>query len=87
MDVASLAVGLARETSGGFAPVVNAFSDDTYGLFELADLVRIELGSSSPTVDETEDISCPDPVFENKVAKRHHPHFRALRDHLRELPA
>ena len=84
MDVASLAVVLAVNTSSELEAVVNVFSDDTFGLFELADLVRTKLGSSSPTLDETQDIDCPVPIFENRRAKRHH-RFRALRDHLQEL--
>lgn len=87
MDVASLALAMAGDAIGRSEPVLNAFSDDSCGLFELADLVRTVLGSSSTTVDETDDIDCPIPVFENRLAKRYHARFRSLRDNLRDIPA
>jgi UDP-glucose 4-epimerase len=85
-DVAALAITMAREASGWTEPILNAFSDDTYGLFELAEMVRNQTGSLSPIVDETEDIDCPVPGFDNKRAKRHHPRFRVLRDNLPDFP-
>lgn len=85
MDVASLAIAMADNKSGNPESVLNAFSDDTYGLFELAELIRNALGSSSPTVDETVQVHCPVPVFENRLARRHHPRFRSLPDHLPDL--
>jgi len=86
-DVAALAITMTDERTDWSGPVLNAFSDDTYGLFELAEMVRTSLGSSSPIVDETENISGPVPAFDNARAKRHHPRFRALRDHLQDIPA
>jgi nucleoside-diphosphate-sugar epimerase len=86
-DVAALAITMTEERTDWSGPVLNAFSDDTCGLFELAEMVRASLGSSSPIVDETENISGPVPAFDNARAKRHHPRFRALRDHLQDIPA
>jgi nucleoside-diphosphate-sugar epimerase len=87
VDVASLALTLAANIHGKTEPVINTFSDDTYGLFELAELIRTGIDSSSPTIDETQDTGYPAPVFENRLAKRHHPRFRTLRDHLKDLPS
>ena len=86
-DVAALAITMVHEATDRSEPVLNAFSDDTYGLFELADAVRTKIGSSSPIVDETDDISCPVPTFENARAKRYHPRFRMLCDHLQDVTA
>jgi nucleoside-diphosphate-sugar epimerase len=86
-DVAALAIMMVQEATDWSEPVLNAFSDDTYGLFELAEVVRTTIGSSSPIVDQTEDISCPVPSFENARAKRHHPRFRVLRDNLQDVTA
>lgn len=85
MDVADLAITMAEDTSGHRVSVLNAFSDDTHGLFELADLVRAALGSSSATVDETMNVDCPVAAFENRRAKRHHARFRSQPDHLRDI--
>jgi nucleoside-diphosphate-sugar epimerase len=84
-DVAALAVTMARGASS--EPILNAFSDDTYGLFELADAVRTQIGSSSPIVDETENVSIPVPSFDNKRAKLYYPRFLTLRDNLQGLAA
>jgi nucleoside-diphosphate-sugar epimerase len=86
-DVAALAVTMAREASNWPEPILNAFSDDTYGLFELADLIRTQIGSSSEVVDETENVRIPIPIFDNRRSKRQYPRFRALRDSLHGLAA
>jgi nucleoside-diphosphate-sugar epimerase len=79
-DVAELAVALLQ---GDLVPaVVNAFSDDTYELVALAEVIRTKLGSSSRIVDESHDEEGPRPVFVNQIAKRLHPAFRRLADHL-----
>ena len=79
-DVAEIAAALAI---GENAPsVVNAFSDDTLGLYELADLLRTRLGSSSAVVDNTDGREAPEPEFLNALAKRVHHRFRRLADHL-----
>jgi nucleoside-diphosphate-sugar epimerase len=79
-DVAELAVALVQED--GVPAIVNAFSDDTYELAALAHLIRTKLGSSSQIVDESFATEGPDPVFPNQIAKRLHPAFRSLADHL-----
>lgn len=79
-DVAELAVALLEEAH--VPAVVNAFSDDTYELAALADLIRTRLGSSSQVVDERHVAQGPEPVFLNRIAKRLHPAFRSLADHL-----
>jgi UDP-glucose 4-epimerase len=84
-DVAALAVTMVRGDSS--EPVLNAFSDDTYGLFELADVVRTQIGSSSAIVDETENVSIPVPSFDNRRSKLHYPRFLTLRDNLQGLAA
>ena len=79
-DIAELATALVL---GACAPsTINAFSDDTYGLSSLAELVRSKLGSLSEVVDNTDDASAPKPVFVNLEAKRLHPRFRRLADNL-----
>jgi nucleoside-diphosphate-sugar epimerase len=84
-DVAALAVTMAREISDWSEPILNAFSDDTYGLFELADVIRAQIGSSSEVIDRTEDISIPVPTFDNRRVKRHYPRFLRLRENLEGL--
>jgi nucleoside-diphosphate-sugar epimerase len=81
-DVATLAAALIL---GDHCPsVVNAFSDDTYELFALADLIKTRLASRSHVVDETDETDTPTPVFVNVRAKRIHPRLRRLADHLRD---
>jgi nucleoside-diphosphate-sugar epimerase len=84
-DVAALAITMAREASDQCEPILNAFSDDTYGLFELADVIRNKVGSSSAVLDQTEDVSIPIPTFDNSRSKRHYPRYLALRDNLQGL--
>lgn len=79
-DVAEIAAALA--VAEDVPAVVNAFSDDTLGLQELVNLIRARLGSTSPVVDNTDSKEGPEPVFANAVAKRVHPRFRRLADHL-----
>ncbi|OBG93800.1 hypothetical protein A5697_03735 [Mycobacterium sp. E3251] len=79
-DVAELAVALIEEDR--IPTVVNAFSDDTYELAALAELIRSKLGSSSKIIDESYAAGRPLPVFLNRIAKRLHPSFRSLADHL-----
>jgi nucleoside-diphosphate-sugar epimerase len=79
-DVAELAVALVQEAR--VPAIVNAFSDDTYELAALAELIRTTLGSSSQIVDESYAAEGPEPVFLNQIAKRLHPAFRSLSDHL-----
>jgi nucleoside-diphosphate-sugar epimerase len=79
-DVVELAVALVQENR--VPAVVNAFSDDTYELAALAELVRTTLGSSSEIVDESYAAEAVEPVFQNRIAKRLHPSFRSLADHL-----
>jgi nucleoside-diphosphate-sugar epimerase len=86
-DVAAFAVTMVREASDWSEPVLNAFSDDTYGLFELADAIRVQIGSSSTVVDETENISVPIPTFDNRRSKSYYPRFLTLRDNLQGLAA
>jgi nucleoside-diphosphate-sugar epimerase len=64
--------------------VVNAFSDDTYQLSALAELVRVGLKSSSDVVDDTECVERAVPIFVNARAKELLPNFRRLADHLRD---
>lgn len=80
-DVAELAISLVEEER--IPAVLNAFSDDTYELAALAELVRTRLGSSSQIVDESDPArGGPEPVFLNRIAKRLHRSFRSLADHL-----
>jgi UDP-glucose 4-epimerase len=82
-DVADLA--LAAAASASVTPsIVNAFSEDTLGIFDLAELVRQRLGSASSVVDETSTAAVPTPRFVNLRARALLPVFRALRDHLDE---
>lgn len=81
-DVAELAVALVLNQAQ--PRVVNAFSDDTYNLAALADLVRKGLGSGSEIIDATEDTDIAMPVFVNDRAKRLLSAFRKLSDHLRD---
>jgi nucleoside-diphosphate-sugar epimerase len=85
-DVAALAITMTRETSDWSEPVLNAFSDDTYGLFELAEVIRAKIGSSSAIVDETENTNFPVSTFDNGRVKRHYPRFRTLHDNLQDVP-
>lgn len=80
-DVADLALAAAEH---GAEPVLNAFSDDTLGLFELARLVHDRLGSTSAVVDETSADPVPRPTFVNARARLLLRGFRALRDHLED---
>lgn len=82
-DIAELVVALIQEDR---APaVVNAFSDDTYELGALAELVVTELGSSSQIIDASYVGEEPEPVFVNRIAKQLHPAFRSLADHLTDV--
>ena len=81
-DVAELAVALVQEDRG--PAVINAFSDDTYELAALAELIRARLRSSSQIIDESYAAEGPEPVYLNGTAKRLHPSFRGLADHLAE---
>jgi nucleoside-diphosphate-sugar epimerase len=79
-DVAELAAALVLDAR---APsIINAFSDDTYRLSALAELVRSGLGSLSEVVDNANDASAPEAVFVNVEAKRLHPRFQRLADNL-----
>ena len=79
-DVAELAIAILLDDS---APrVVNAFSDDTYKLAPLAELVKVELGSRSQIVDATYDTAVPEAAYVNARAKQYYPQFRRLADHL-----
>lgn len=81
-DVAAITASLLAHAQ---APhLVNAFSDDTYTLFALAELVRARLASTSRIVDGTDDTDVPAPSFVNAIAKQLHPGFRSLADHLRD---
>jgi nucleoside-diphosphate-sugar epimerase len=80
-DVVELAVALVQDDDRG-PGIVNAFSDDTYELAALAELIRTKLGSSSQIIDESYAAEGPEPVFLNQIAKRLHPAFRSLADHL-----
>jgi nucleoside-diphosphate-sugar epimerase len=79
-DVVELAVALVQEDR--VPAIVNAFSDDTYELAALAELIRTKLASSSEIVDESYAAEGPEPMFSNRIAKRLHPSFRSLADHL-----
>lgn len=85
-DIASLAVAMACEASET-EPIVNAFSNDTFGLFELAELIREKLGSSSALIDETENICVPHQVFVNRRFKDRRPDLLRLRDSLQDVAA
>jgi nucleoside-diphosphate-sugar epimerase len=79
-DVADLAAELVLSAC---APsVVNAFSDDTFALSVLAQLICAGLGSPSKVVDNSHETDGPEPVFVNVRAKRLHPTFRRLADNL-----
>jgi nucleoside-diphosphate-sugar epimerase len=79
-DVAELAMAILLDDR---APrVVNAFSDDTYKLAALAELVKVGVGSRSQIVDATDDTGVPEAVYVNARAKQFHPRFRRLADHL-----
>lgn len=82
-DVADLALAVA-DSPAGAPSIVNAFSDDTIGLMALADLVREQLRSASPIVDETSATEVATPRFVNLRARELLPSFRALRQHLGE---
>jgi nucleoside-diphosphate-sugar epimerase len=86
-DLAALAINILREPADRLEPILNAFSDDTYGLLELAEMIREKLASSSEVVDETENVVIPIPIFDNSRSKRHHPRYLTLRDNLRDLEA
>jgi hypothetical protein len=45
-------------------------------------LVRAGLARESHVIDDTDDMITPSPVFVNRHAKRLHPKFRKLADHL-----
>ena len=79
-DVAELAMAILLDD--GPLRVVNAFSDDTYKVAALAELVKVELGSRSQIVDATDDTVVPEAVYVNTRAKQFHPRFRRLADHL-----
>jgi nucleoside-diphosphate-sugar epimerase len=79
-DVAELAVALVQEDR--VPAVVNAFSDDTYEIAALAELIRTKLGSSSRIIDESYPAKGPEPAFLNRIAKRLLRSFRRLPDHL-----
>lgn len=84
-DVAALAIAMAVQTDDSIRPALNAFSDDTLGLFELVKLICLHFQSTSAIVDETEDTEIVMPNFENILAKKLHPHFRVLREHLEDV--
>lgn len=79
-DVAGLVFALLQEDCVHSA--VNAFSDCTYELASLAEVILTVTGSSSQIVDETYPAEGSEPVFSNRIAKRLHPSFRRLADHL-----
>jgi nucleoside-diphosphate-sugar epimerase len=83
-DVAALAIAVVNPEISPVPPIINAFSDDTFGLFQLARLIRARLGSSSPIVDETVDDAVPIPKFVNVRAKTLHRRFINLSDGLLE---
>jgi nucleoside-diphosphate-sugar epimerase len=60
-DVAELAFALVQEN--GVPAVVNAFSDDTYEIAVLAELIRTKLGSSSQIIDESCTAEGPERCF------------------------
>jgi nucleoside-diphosphate-sugar epimerase len=79
-DVAELGMAVVLEDE---APrVVNTFSDDTYKIMALAELVKAAIGSSSEIVDATDDTLVPEAVYVNTCAKQFHRRFRRLADHL-----
>jgi len=79
-DVAELEMAIIFNDA---APrVVNAFSDDTYGLLALADLVKTGVGSHSQIVDASDNTIVPEAIFMNTQAKQLHPRFRRLADHV-----
>jgi nucleoside-diphosphate-sugar epimerase len=80
-DVAELAMAILLD-DGPPRVVVNAFSDDTYKLAALAELVKVGVGSRSQIVDATDDTVVPEAVYVNTRAKQFHPRFRRLADHL-----
>jgi nucleoside-diphosphate-sugar epimerase len=79
-DVAELEMALLSQAAS--SRVVNAFSDDSYGLFALAELVRARIKSRSPIEDATDTTESPKAAFMNGRAKKLHPEFRRLADHL-----
>ena len=79
-DVAELAIALVQEDS--FPSVVNAFSDDTYEVAALAELVCTKVGGSSEIIDESYAAEGPEPEFSNQIAKRLQPSLRSLAHHL-----
>jgi nucleoside-diphosphate-sugar epimerase len=79
-DVAEL--GMALLLDDGPPRVVNAFSDDTYKVTALAELVKVAIGSRSEIADATDDTVVPEAVYVNTRAKQFHPRFRRLADHL-----
>lgn len=83
LDVAELAAALVFDET--LPHVINAFSDDTYSLTVLADLIKSGLNSQSQIVDSTEDVVVPTPIFVNWRAKQIHPRFRKLVDHLLDV--
>jgi nucleoside-diphosphate-sugar epimerase len=82
-DVAELALALVQNDDA--FPVVNAFSDDTFGLLDLVALLRSSLSSTSPVVDETNDTAAPVPCYVNLRAKTLHPRFRSLRERIGDV--
>jgi nucleoside-diphosphate-sugar epimerase len=79
-DVAELEMALLLDD--GPPRVVNAFSDDTYKVTALAELVKVAIGSRSEIADATDDTVVPEAVYVNTRAKQFHPRFRRLADHL-----
>ena len=79
-DVAELAMAILHDDRT--PRVVNAFSNDTYKLAALAELVKVELGSRSQIVDATDDTAVPEATYVNARAKQYYPRFRRLADHL-----
>jgi nucleoside-diphosphate-sugar epimerase len=81
-DIADLVAALS--VSPEVPPVVNAFSDDTYGVSQLAQLALTELDSKTRIVDKTDSSQSPSPVYVNRLAKQYHPTFRRLADHMHD---
>jgi nucleoside-diphosphate-sugar epimerase len=79
-DVANLAAELVLRACAPSA--INAFSDDTFGLSMLAELVCTQLGSLSKVIDDSQETKAPEAVFVNVEAKRLHPTFLRLADNL-----
>jgi hypothetical protein len=79
-DVAELEMAILLDD--GAPLVVNAFSDDTYNVAALAELVKVGVGSRSQIVDATDDTIVPEAVYVNTRAKQFHPRFRRLADHV-----